>query len=75
MAFRLRPGYNPARRLASARGPHTAISTPWEVLGDPVGGHGMTRISGWTVAGVLLAMLLGTIHAFADLILESRRYR
>jgi len=30
------------------------------------------RLTGWMVAGVLLAMLIGTIHALVDLLLERR---
>lgn len=26
----------------------------------------MSRLSGWAVAGILAAMLIGTIHAFAE---------
>jgi hypothetical protein len=33
----------------------------------------MTRMSGWAVAGVLAAMLVGTVHAFVETILEIRR--
>lgn len=30
------------------------------------------RLSGWTIAALLAAMLLGTVHAFVDYVLESR---
>lgn len=36
----------------------------------------MTRhpLTGWTVAGVLLAMLIGTVHAFAESQLSNGRH-
>jgi hypothetical protein len=34
----------------------------------------MTRLSGWTVAGVLAAMLIGVVHAAASPLLERRHY-
>lgn len=33
----------------------------------------MTRLSGWTVAGLLAAMLVATIHTLVVLVLEQRR--
>lgn len=35
----------------------------------------MPRLSAWTIIGLLLAMLAGTIHAFVGYILDDRRIR
>jgi hypothetical protein len=33
----------------------------------------MTRLPVWTIIGVLAAMLIGTVHAYAELLLERKR--
>jgi hypothetical protein len=34
----------------------------------------MTRLAPWTIAGILLAITIGTIHAWAQTLLERKHY-